>query len=249
MVLSVGFCVVHVHLPFPSAMISVCLPGEGTEELFLWTMFLSSYRPGVPEAMTIEQLWLTAVVKFILQFHSKWLHMRKKKCVPKICAEATATFVVANRKQFSSFVAPCSVCSGATWLPHELSRKTHRWVIETLSYSSLITSQTKSYSLKSSSLQSLWQVSLWSCAFFGAPPESAFKHEHIFNQARKSVKYKVHHRWSCRELPRPRGEGARLDSLFQLPPVLLPVRLAAFPKWLRRANFKEIMLTYWHAGS
>lgn len=156
-------------------------------------MFLSSYRPGAPEAMTIEQLWLTTLVKFILQFHANWLHLRnKKKGVPKICAEATTIFVAANRKWFSSLAAPCRVCSGATWLPRELSWKTHRWVIETLSCPSLIPSQTKSYSQKSSSVQSLRQVSLGSCAFLGAPPESAFKHEHIFNQARKSVKYKVH---------------------------------------------------------
>lgn len=100
--------------------------------------------------------------------------------------------MAANRKWFSSLAAPCRVCSGATWLPRELSWKTHRWVIETLSCPSLIPSQTKSYSQKSSSVQSLRQVSLGSCAFLGAPPESVFKHEHIFNQARKSVKYKVH---------------------------------------------------------
>lgn len=52
--------------------------------------------------------------------------------------------------------------------------------------------------------------------------QSAFKHEHIFNQAVKYFEYKVHQSWSCSELFCPPGEGAWLESLLQLPQSSVP---------------------------
>lgn len=57
--------------------------------------------------------------------------------------------------------------------------------------------------------------------------QSAFKHEHGFNQAAKHSEHQGHQSWHCSALFCPPGGGAGLESLLQLPQVLFPVCLAA----------------------
>lgn len=102
-------------------------------------------------------------------------------------------------KAIPSFCYTFNICSGATRFPHELTLKTYQRVGAVVIPASSNFSNKIIFPEKRFHKVPLINLCVF-VPYYKPHPQSAFKHEHIFNQAVKHPESKGHQSWSCSEL-------------------------------------------------